>query len=58
MYVACIPYLFQINHYTLVLLDTVYNISGNESLCTINVKYSLTIQSIHVYYLKIKLKYH
>ena len=38
------------NHYnytddtTLLLLDTVYNISGNGSLCTINTNYSLTIQ--------------
>ena len=29
---------------TLLLLDTVYNISGNGSLCTINTNYSLTIQ--------------
>ena len=30
---------------TLLLLDTVYNISGNGSLCTINTNYSLTIES-------------
>ena len=30
---------------TLLLLDTVYNISGNGSLCTINTNYSLIIQS-------------
>ena len=29
---------------TLLLLDTVYNISGNGSLCTINTNYSLTVQ--------------
>ena len=29
---------------TLLLLDTLYNISGNGSLCTINTNYSLTIQ--------------
>ena len=29
---------------TLLLLDTVYNISGNGSWCTINTNYSLTIQ--------------
>ena len=32
---------------TLLLLDTLYNISGNGSLCTINTNYSLTIQSNH-----------
>ena len=38
------------NHYhytddtTLLLLDTLYNISGNGSMCTINTNYSLTIQ--------------
>ena len=30
---------------TLLLLDTVYNISGNGRLCTISTNYSLTIQS-------------
>ena len=29
---------------TLLLLDTLYNISGNGSMCTINTNYSLTIQ--------------
>ena len=29
---------------TLLLLDTVYNISGNGSWCTINTNYSLTVQ--------------
>ena len=32
---------------TLLLLDTLYNISGNGSLCTINTNYSLTIQGNH-----------
>ena len=32
---------------TLLLRDTVYNISGNGSLCTINTNYSLTIQGNH-----------
>ena len=32
---------------TLLLLDTVYNISGDESLCNINTNYSLTIQGNH-----------
>ena len=32
---------------TLLLLDTVYNIRGTGSLCTINTDYSLTIQSNH-----------
>ena len=32
---------------TTLLLDTVYNISGNGSLCTINTNYSLTIQGNH-----------
>ena len=32
---------------TLLLLDTVYNIRGNGSLCTINTNYSLIIQSNH-----------
>ena len=32
---------------TLLLLDTVYNISGNGSLCNINTNYSLTIQGNH-----------
>ena len=32
---------------TLLLLDTVYNISGNGSVCIINTNYSLTIQSNH-----------
>ena len=41
-------YLCNHNNYTgditLLLLDTVYNISGNGSLCIINTSYSLTIQ--------------
>ena len=32
---------------TLLLLDTVYNVSGNGSMCTINTNYSLIIQSNH-----------
>ena len=32
---------------TLLLLDNIYNISGNGSLCTINTNYSLTIQGSH-----------
>ena len=32
---------------TLLLLDTLYNISGNGSWCTINTNYSLNIQSNH-----------
>ena len=32
---------------TLLLLDTVYNISGNGSWCTINTNYSLNIQGNH-----------
>ena len=32
---------------TLLLLDNIYNISGNGSLCTINTHYSLTIQGNH-----------
>ena len=32
---------------TLLLLDTVYNISGNGSLCNINTNYSLIIQGNH-----------
>ena len=32
---------------TLLLLDTLYNISGNGSLCTINTNYSFTIQGNH-----------
>ena len=32
---------------TLLLLDTLYNISGNVSLCNINTNYSLTIQGNH-----------
>ena len=44
-------YLCHHNNYTgdttLLLLDTVYNVSGNGSLCTINTNYSLTIQGNH-----------
>ena len=45
------PYLCHHYNYTgdttLLLLDTLYNISGNGSLCTINTNYSLTIQGNH-----------
>ena len=44
-------YLCHHYHYTddttLLLLDPVYNISGNGSLCNINTNYSLTIQGNH-----------
>ena len=44
-------YLCHHYHYTddttLLLLDTLYNISGNGSMCNINTNYSLTIQGNH-----------